>query len=194
MTLGALAAAVRAGKPRAAGSRVVAIDGPAGAGKTTLAGRLAAELGGAPVLHMDDIYPGWDGLAAAVPRLVEWVLEPLARREQAGYRRWDWAAGRYAEWHRLPDAPVLVLEGCGCGARAAAAYLTLLLWLEAPEPVRRRRGIARDGDAFAPHWRRWADQEDALFSVEQTRSRADLRIDTAAPGSLDPDLPLLVLG
>jgi len=39
-------------------------------------------------------------------------------------------------------------------------------------------GMSRDGDSYAPHWRRWADQEDRLFAAEGTRARADLVIDT----------------
>ena len=40
-----------------------AIDGPAGAGKTTYAATLEAELslkGTVKVIHMDDLYNGWD--------------------------------------------------------------------------------------------------------------------------------------
>ena len=39
------------------------------------------------------------------------------------------------------------------------------------------RGIARDGDAFAPHWEQWAQDEAALFARERTRERADLVVD-----------------
>lgn len=185
MTLAAMADAARGGEPRAGGTRVVGIDGPAGSGKTTLAARLAEALGGAPVVHMDDLYPGWDGLAEAPARLLEWVLEPLSRAEPAAYRRWDWGAGRYAEWHDVPPDPVLVVEGCGCGVRAAARHLSLLIWVQAPEAIRMRRGLQRDGATFAPHWRRWAEQEQALFRAEQTRRRADLRIDGAPAQDYD---------
>ena len=41
-----------------------------------------------------------------------------------------------------------------------------------------RRGIERDGEAFRPHWQRWARQEDALFAADRTRQRADLVVDT----------------
>jgi hypothetical protein len=44
-----------------------------------------------------------------------------------------------------------------------------------------RRGIARDGDAFAPHWEQWAEDENGLFAREQTRERADLRLDGTVP-------------
>ena len=43
---------------------VVTIDGYSGSGKSTLAAALARLLPGWQVLHLDDWYPGWDGLAA----------------------------------------------------------------------------------------------------------------------------------
>ena len=42
---------------------LLAIDGPAGAGKTTLAAKLEAEYSvhsTVRVIHMDDLYDGWD--------------------------------------------------------------------------------------------------------------------------------------
>ncbi|UER55771.1 hypothetical protein HJG43_06415 [Kineosporiaceae bacterium SCSIO 59966] len=178
----ALAARVRRSPPRAGRTRVVAVDGPSGSGKSTLADALAGALGGAagpvPVVRMDDLYPGWDGLADAVPLLVEGVLEPLSRGEPGCYRRFDWAAGRYAEAHDVPAGDVLVVEGVGSGARACAPYLSLLVWVEAPRAVRFARGMARDGDAFRPHWQQWAEQETAHFAAEGTRDRADVHLPT----------------
>lgn len=186
----ALATTVAGHRAGAGSTRVVAVDGPSGSGKTVLAALLSASLGDAPVVHMDDLYPGWDGLQDAVPRLVEWVLEPLSRNARARYRRFDWPTGRYAEWHELPPVPVLVVEGVGCGARACTPYLSTLVWVEAPRALRFARGIERDGEAYRPHWERWAKQEDAHFATEGTRSRADVRVDTATSGAWrvpDPD-------
>jgi uridine kinase len=176
-----LVAEVRRRPARAADCRIVAIDGPSGSGKTELAGRLAARLA-APVVHMDDLYPGWDGLADAVPALVGWLLAPLAAGRPAGYRRFDWVRGEYAEWREVPPASDLLVEGVGSGARACAPYVSLLVWVEAPREVRFARGIARDGEAYRPHWERWARQEEAMFAAEGTRARADVIID----GTDDP--------
>lgn len=164
---------------RAGQSRVLAVDGPAGSGKSTVAAGLAARLGPAPIVAMDDLYPGWDGLADAAPLLVQNVLEPLARGSPARYRRYDWKLGLYTDLVDVPAADVLVVEGCGSGSRIVAPYLSVLLWVEAPEAVRLARGIARDGEAFRPHWERWARQEKVLFAAERTRERADHRIDGA---------------
>ncbi len=42
------------------------------------------------------------------------------------------------------------------------------------------RGIARDGEAYRPHWERWAEQEARLYAADRTRERADLVIDTSS--------------
>lgn len=165
------------------GTRVVAVDGPSGSGKTTLAAHLEALLrrpgGHVVVVHMDDLYPGWDGLAAAVTLLSSQVVEPLARGRDGAYQRYDWARGAYAERHEIPCATAwLVVEGVGCGADVIRPRLAALAWLEADRETRRRRGLERDGESYAPHWERWAGQESAHFAGHATREHADLVVDT----------------
>ena len=183
----ALLAAARRRGPRAGTTTVVAIDGPSGAGKTALAERLLtaiADLVGHPeesgptIVHMDDLYPGWDGLAEAVPLLVERILAPLAAGRPGSYQRYDWERGTYAESHPVPSGGWVVVEGVGCGSRAAAPYLSALAWVDAPRDVRRRRGLDRDGETYRPHWDRWQAQERALFARERTSARADVLFDS----------------
>jgi uridine kinase len=184
LSLDDLGSQVRGAPARAGATRVLAVDGPGGSGKSTLAARLASVLD-APVVHMDDLYPGWDGLAAAAPLLCEWIIEPLAQGRAVRYQRYDWSLGAYRDWLDLPPADVLVVEGCGSGSRIIAPRLSMLLWVEAPRDVRFARGIDRDGEACRPLWERWARQEDALFSAEHTRERADYRIDGASDAAHD---------
>jgi uridine kinase len=171
--------AIGRAQPRCGATTVVAIDGPSGAGKTDFAATLATRLPTAHLLHMDDMYPGWDGLAQAVADLHDLVLAPLARGEHAAYRRWDWEHDRYAGWHSLPETSLLLVEGVGSGAEPAAELESVLIWLEADRAVRFRRGIERDGDSFLAHWQGWAAHEDALFAADGTRDRADVIINTA---------------
>ena len=53
---------------------IVLVDGPSGSGKTTLATRLGTLLR-LPVIHMDDFYPGWSGLAAGSDIIATSVLK-----------------------------------------------------------------------------------------------------------------------
>lgn len=185
MAFADLAARVRSESPRCGATRLVCVDGPSGSGKTTFAARLAAALDGPPVLHMDDLYPGWDGLAAAVPLLVTAVIAPLAAGRAARYRRYDWHRRAYAESHDLGVPGVLIVEGVGSGAREVVDGKALLIWVEAPADERYRRGMARDGGVYRPFWEGWARQEAVHFAAEHTRARADLHVDGAASAPHD---------
>ena len=180
-----LAARVGAAPARLGAVRLVCVDGPAGSGKTTFAGRLVDALGeGAGLVHLEDLYAGWT-LTGAAARLSAGVLRPLAEGRPGSHARYDWVAGRFAdEPVTVPVPRVLVVEGCGSSPRALDPWTTLRIWMEAPAPLRLSRGLARDGEDLAAHWRRWQESEAAHFAAEDTRARADLRVDgaTLAPG------------
>ncbi len=165
-------------EPRCGSTTVVAVDGHSGAGKTTFAAELGQVLG-CDVVHLDSLYPGWDGLVGGVERLTAEVLGPLARGEVAAYRRWDWERDGLGEIVHVPAERFLLVEGAGASAGEAGRYAAVRVWVEADEPTRRHRGIARDGAAYAPHWQRWAAQEAALFNRDGTRARADVYVDTS---------------
>jgi uridine kinase len=171
-------ALIAAAEPRCGDTVVVAVDGPSGAGKTTLTWALRQHLGRPPVLHLDALYPGWDGLSLTPAILHDRVLAPLARGERAAYQRFDWEAGAFAEEHEVRAAPLLLVEGCGAGAWPGFPYVSVLIWVEAPTEVRYERAIARDGEAYRSNWERWAASERALFQADRTRERADLVVDT----------------
>ena len=167
----------REAPPRCGRTVVIGIDGPSGSGKTTLASAVQARVGGA-VVHMDDLFHGWDGLAQAVGLLTDQVLRPLATGVDGAYRRWDWLASAWAETIAVPSAPVLIVEGCASTVVPAAHFVAVRVWVEADPQVRMSRGLERDGEAFRPHWQRWAEQERALFEADGTRQRADLIVRT----------------
>jgi uridine kinase len=179
-----LAAEIRSRPARLGPVRLVAIDGPAGAGKTTFAQRLAGELP-APVVHVDDLLEGWQGMPSMWPRLEEWVLGRLRRGQDAAYRTYDWHAGRFRdEWVAVPVPEVLILEGVGSARADAATDLTLAVFVTAERNLRLTRGIERDGEALRDEWRRWMAAEEAHFMADRTIARADLVVDGSrqAPG------------
>jgi hypothetical protein len=146
----------------AAANPVVLIDGRSGAGKSSLAARLAENWpfeGRVQVIALDSIYPGWDGLDDGVERAREWILRPHARGMLGTWRRWDWTVGDEAESHGVDPALGLVVEGSGVLTPTTAPLADLRIWVEADDSTRRSRALARDGDAYRPHWERWAEQE-----------------------------------
>jgi uridine kinase len=162
---------------------VVALDGPSGAGKTTLARGIELALeptGPVAVVHMDHLYPGWEGLSQAPGLLTQQVLEPLARGERATYRLWSWVRDEWSGTREVPPCRFLVVEGCGSSVGPAGPYAAVAVFVDADVALRMRRGIERDGEAYRPQWQRWADQESALFSADATRERADLVLDTSS--------------
>jgi hypothetical protein len=104
----------------------------------------------------------------------------VLRAEDPGWRGWDWAADRPGRWNPLDPERPLVVEGCGALSRAARRRATFGIWVELDAPERRRRALARDGDAYAPHWDRWAWQEQTFAAREHPRENADVVWDASA--------------
>lgn len=152
--------------------RVIAIDGPGGAGKSTLAKLAATELG-AQVVCTDD-FASWQQPLEWWPRLIEQVLEPLLHNQPGRYQRSDWVTRSLAEWHAVPVASFLVVEGVSSSRAAFAPYLALRVWVSTPRQERLRRGLERDGqDAFGL-WREWMAREDEYIAAERPQERAEL--------------------
>ncbi len=171
------------GPARAGKTRVIAIDGRSGAGKSSLAALLGDELG-VPVVALEDLYGGWDGLERGIDLLVAEVLEPLRAGKAARVPRYDWVTREWGTPWVLEPPEVLIAEGVGAGARRAAAYASMLIWIEEPAPVRKKRALDRDGPTFIPYWDMWAAQEEAMLAREHTTERADLVIAAGHPRSL----------
>ena len=133
---------------------VVTIDGYSGSGKSTLAAAIARLVSNWQVLHLDDWYPGWDGLAAGAD-IARRIAADLRGGRASSYEAWDWENGTTGATTRVPLAPTII-EGCG----AIEAVADLAVWIADPgEDERRHRALARDGQTYAPHWQRWADQD-----------------------------------
>lgn len=153
----------------------VLIDGRSGSGKTRFAEELGRELD-ARVIHLDDFYPGWAGLAAASRTVAEDILRPLSRGRRARWRRWDWHENCWGDADTAEPGERLVIEGCGVLTSASRGLAREAIWLEAPEPVRRARALSRDGDDS--WWTMWRDQEDIHLATNRPQALADKVIDT----------------
>jgi uridine kinase len=187
---------VQAAPARLGRIRLISVDGPAGSGKSTLAARLAdrAEARGLKVLvlHMDDLYDGWDGATRGFGLLRDHVLSRLAEGSEGRYRRYDWNLGTYAERHVVPvSMDLLIVEGVTAADRGAEPWPSLRIWIETSNDVRLDRGIDRDGEALRDRWLDWMRWERDHFAAENTRERADVIVDGDPSVPHDPALELV---
>lgn len=163
----------------------ILIDGRSGSGKSTLATRLVALAAATDVtvdcIRLDDIYPGWGGLAEASRVVAEDLLRPLHERGRGSWQRYDWQAAAATRTHRVDADQSLVIEGIGALSRASAPLATYRVWVSADAEQRRRRALSRDGDLYRPHWDEWAAQEDLFIAAHDPRTLADLVIQTTPP-------------
>lgn len=169
------AVALRALPPSCGPVRLVAVDGHAGSGKSTFAGRLAAALGGAPVLRLDDLathdaFFDWTG------RLADDVLAPLSRGASARYAPYDWTLRRFRTPRALPPAPVVLVEGVGAGRAAVRPWLARLLWMDRDAGESWQRGRERDGSGLSDFWDDWTRAETRHFAADPSRPYADLLV------------------
>ena len=162
--------------------RRILIDGRSGSGKTELARSIAAHWPEAQLVRLDDLYPGWDGLDAGS------VVVPAILTDHR-WRAWDWSADRPGAWHELDPARPILVEGVGALSRASRPLADLTLWVELDDATRKRRALARDGDTYAPHWDRWAEQEERFIARENPRALADVIVDLRHPTD-PPTAPL----
>ncbi|MGL5824197.1 MAG: uridine kinase family protein [Nocardioides sp.] len=172
--------------PLLGGGRMVCVDGPAGAGKTTLAGQilqLATARGiDAQLVHLDDTYQGWEqDLTALGGRLRNYLVGPLASRHTGRYRRFDWPANRFSNWVEVPPTELLVLEGVASGHWQIQSRRATLVWVDADPLLRLERGLARDGKDLRERWLGWQAREAEYFARHDTARQANLRVTTTPP-------------
>jgi uridine kinase len=166
-----LRAVEEARAPAGVATRVIAIDGPGGAGKSTLAAWLAGELGGA-VIHTDD-FASWDNPVDWWPELIERALAPLAAGQPAHYQSTIWAGEERAPVAIEPGGTV-VLEGVTASRSAFRRYLAFSIWIETDRAVRLQRGIDRDGEDARRQWERWMEEEDRYVEAERPIDHVDV--------------------
>ena len=160
---------------------IILIDGRAGSGKSTFAEALQQQLfrdgESAPrVIHMDNIFEGWDGLALGSDYMVRFILQPLARQETASWQDWSWVKNQRSSWREFSGGTPLIVEGCGSLTERSKEHADISIWLEASEEVRRERWIQRE--RHLEKFDFWAAQELDFYAREKSQSLADLVIKT----------------
>ena len=172
----------------AAGRYVVAIDGRCGAGKSTLARRLAQDLGGR-VICADDFF------LRPEQRTPERLTEPggnLDRErmkseviDQLGagtlrYTPFDCGVMDFGAPVELPPSRLTIVEGAYSLHPYFGQYYDLAVFVTADLETRLSRIAARPGHNNVKMFRqRWIPMEEQYLSAFEVEQRSDLIIDTA---------------
>ena len=140
--------------PAGVTTRLVAVDGPGGAGKSSLGNWLAEKLD-AQVIHTDD-FANWENPVGWWPHLIELALEPLAAGRPARYQPTSWG-GEEREPIQIEPTGIVILEGVTASRQAFQPYLAYSIWIETPREIRLQRGLERDGERARQQWEQWME-------------------------------------
>ena len=159
---------------------IVLIDGRAGSGKSRFTSQLAdliftSETQLPKLIHMDDLYPGWNGLRAGSAYLNRSILHPIAAGKHANWQVWDWELGQRGAahepsngWRSFEDGNLVLVEGCGAVSLVSSELADLTIWIESTAKTRKKRFSSRDQGKHDPYWETWAIQEDEFYQQEQS--------------------------
>ena len=157
---------------------VIAIDGVAGSGKTTLAERLKSDLVSCQVVHMDDLYNGWnDPLSSELTeRVISQILSPIKNQQPTKYERYNWYIETFDLITSIPQSDFLILEGVGSGQREFRKFISKLIWVELDPDAGFDRVIARDGEGVRLAMLNFLVNQSNHFASNLTRNAADYAI------------------
>ena len=161
---------------------VIAIDGPAGAGKTTLAQELFLAFStksSVQVIHMDDLYDGWgNALSSDLSKILQYLVSQHEAKSPAKIQRYNWESSSFGQSEELPVCDLLILEGVGCGDKELQDHLAALIWMEIDPADGLQRVIDRDGAQVKEEMEKWLGTQAEYFLQHSTREKADFILTT----------------
>lgn len=156
---------------------IIAIDGPAGAGKTTLAEHLSAALSlkyKCATLHMDDLYNGWE---TPFDHHLSDALVGASRAHQnsqtLSLSHFNWSTGQYGPATEVPKSDLLILEGVGSSQVSVRPYLTASIWIDIEPGAGLERVLRRDGDSITQEMQSWLTMQAEHFRDNDSQNAAD---------------------
>ena len=156
---------------------LIAIDGRAGAGKTTLAARFFDELSvdkTVEVIHMDDLYNGWEkALDAGLTKTLESIVKSHHNKVVFEIEIFNWQLMSFDSKEEINPVDILILEGVGAGQKVVRDAGATLYWLDIDAEVGIQRVLNRDGNQIASQMKQWQILQEIHFIRDKTRENAE---------------------
>lgn len=161
---------------------IIAIDGPAGAGKTTLAANIHLALFPnytSTIIHMDDLYNGWDkALSSDLTQTLTHIARAHKSEQEISLSKYDWANSTFSPAEPVESVELIILEGVGSGQHAVREYLSALIWIDIDEIKGLSRVLERDGEGIKNQMQKWLMTQEQHFAIEKTDNAADFVLTT----------------
>lgn len=161
------------------GQLVVLIDGPAGAGKTTLAEIISTSFTSVNTVHMDDLYDGWNTPLNSdlYSRIQLQILKPHLNSESSSYEVYDWAERSFQSKKQLPVGKILVIEGVGSAGVENRKFADLIVFIDVVSELGLNRVLKRDGLELSNEMQGWQVMETEHFEKDETKRAANFVVD-----------------
>ena len=154
---------------------VIAIDGPAGSGKTTLSNQLAADINNVEIIHVDDLYQGWSDAFSArlIASVISQILLPISEKKDFTYEIYDWRSNKFYKSKVIAKNKIYILDGVGAGQSQFRPYLSKIIWLNISDELGLSRVLQRDGAEILSPMQEFQKAQKLHFASDLTENAAD---------------------
>ena len=155
--------------------QIIAIDGPAGSGKTTLANQLTADIADVEIIHVDDLYQGWSDAFSArlTASVISQILLPISQKMDFNYEIYDWRSNKFHKSKLVPKDKIYILDGVGAGQSQFRPYLSKIIWLNISDEIGLSRVLQRDGAEILSPMQQFQKAQKLHFASDLTENVAD---------------------
>jgi uridine kinase len=162
------------------GVTLLAIDGPAGAGKTTLAAKLQTEYSAhstVRTIHMDELYNGWDdALGQSLTNSLQAIISAHLSGIEHTIKIFDWHMMKFDREVIIHPTDFLILEGVGAAQKIVRDAGAITYWLDINNDTGLQRVLTRDGAQIEKEMRQWQIQQSIHFAKDQTRENCEFKL------------------
>ena len=155
---------------------LIAIDGPAGAGKTTLAAQFHSDFSkekSVSIIHMDFLYAGWDNVFdERLTSTLKMIVDEYNALRPFTIEIFNWKSMAFDSLLTFEPTDILIIEGVGAGQSIVRDGGAITYWLDIEPSIGLERVLQRDGYEIESQMRQWQIDQEEHFARDLTRNHA----------------------